>query len=830
MKSNVKEIFQKNWIHLLAIALFIAVPSIYFYPHLQGKTLNQDDSNEGYGQSAEVTYFKNNSASDKNIALWTSGLYIGQPAFFAGTAIPQPLSNIDGWLKSIGLVSPVNDFFIFSLAIYMALLSFRVSPLISAFAAIACSLSTNNIVLYQAGHYMKIGSIAYGGFIIAGTYLLAHRKNYLSGLVLYALGFALTINQHHIQMIYYLYMSLILFGLIYAYDFIKQKDYAHFGKVVALVILGSLIGIGSNTTRLWTTYELSEETVRGPNILEPVSSEQIDSKQTSTEASDGLDWDYAMAWSNNTLDVLSGLVPRMVGGSSAERIKSGESYNALRRSGVSMQQDGSYRLPMYWGALVATSGPVYFGAIIVFLFVFGSMVMKGKLKWWLVASTIFTVALSYGKNFELLSRFMFEYVPLYNKFRTPQSILSVTIIFITLLAALGVHSFFNAPEKERKKMLKPFFLSLGIVGGVCAFIAVLGPSLFSFSGANDAVYRQSGLLTFLIEDRKSFMQQDALRSLVYILIAGAIMYVWHLKRIKLPVAIGLLTVFIVGDLWGVNRRYVHPDDYVFSSGSERVEDYYIERDVDKAIFARETSRYDYRVLDLSINTFNTNYATYFHNTIGGYIATKLQRIQDIQDIHFSRLTRPVLDMLNTTYIINQNQELIINDQALGWAWFVEDVQFVETNREEINALSDINPAMTAVVKQDEFSEYLSENIIGEPSVIDEIERVDYQLDYWKYEYSTKEERLAVFSEMWYKPEKGLHAYVNGDRAEFIRVNYMLRGIVVPEGEGVIEFRYEPESYYLGNRITQASALGLILLLMSILGYQIFLAVKRKELT
>lgn len=812
MNKKLRILLQKYWIHFLAPVILIIIPALFFYPEIQGKKMSQDDVNESPGQKGELWHYRAETNFERE-PLWTSGIYIGAPGIMNGSiteATLTPIANTIGlWLSN-----PFRSFYVLGISAFICLLILGVKPSLAIFGGLIFSLSTNNIILYHAGHMMKIGSIMYLPFMISGAYLLSAKQKYLSGTALFTLGLALSVYVFHIQMVYYFAISLIMFGLIYAFHCIRNKDYIHLAKVFCLVILGVITALGSNMAFLWPTYELSEETVRGPNILEPISSEQTNSNQTQPEASDGLDWDYAMAWSNNTLDVLSGLVPRIVGGSSAERVKSGDTFNALRRSGAAMQSDGSYKLPMYWGALPFTSGPVYFGAIIVFLFVFGAMVVKGQLKWWLVASTVFTVALSYGKNFELLSRFMFEYAPLYNKFRTPQSILSVTIVFITLLATLGAHTFFNASEKERKKMLKPFFVSLGIIGGISAFIAVLGPSLFSFSGANDATYRQSGLLTFLLEDRKSLMQQDALRSLAFILIAGAIMYAWHLKKIKLSVAITLLTIFVVGDLWGVNRRYIHPDDYEYNSGGQRVEEYYIERDVDRAIFAREDSRYDYRVLDLSINTFNTNYTSYFHNTIGGYSATKLQRIQDMQDIHLSRLTRPVLDMLNTTYIINQNEELIINDQALGWVWFVEDVQYVETNRDEINALTNIDPSKSAAVRDIEFSDYLSSFESPKTPNNDVIQRTNYELDIWEYSYDTDERRLAVFSEMWYKPYKGLKAYIDGQEAEFIRVNYMLRAMIVPEGSGVIEFRFEPRSYLLGLQIQRIFTLFLVLLLIA----------------
>lgn len=821
-----KKLVKEHWIHGLAIVLFLAIPSVFFYPEFQGKLLSQDDLNEGPGQMAEFDYADNtifNDSEKEDRPLWTSAMYIGQPSFFF-VCCKTPIGPLHSYLQ-FRFDQQTGYFFLLAMGMYIVLISMGLNPILAVAGGVAMAMSTNNVVLYQAGHMMKIGSIMYGLFIIAGTYLLAHKQKYLIGLALYALGFAMSIYTHHIQMIYYIYISLVLFGFIYAYQFIKDKAYVRFSKVVAIVLLGSILGIAPNMAKLWTTYELSEETVRGPNIIEEVESSTEEATAGGGESSSGLDWEYAMQWSNNTLDVFSALVPRMVGGSSAERVRSGASFNALRRAGQGVEADGSMRLPLYWGDLPFTSGPTYFGAIMVFLFTLGAFLVKGKVKWWLVGSTAITIAISYGHNFEVFNRLLFEYAPLFNKFRTPMSVLSVTIIFITILGLLGLYRYLEdiRTKKEKAVAQSRLLWSAGITGGVCLAIAVLGPSLFSFSGPNDGNYQSSGLLQFLIEDRKSFMQQDAFRSLIFIMVAAVVLYLISLKKIPIKVGVGVVGVLILVDFWGVNRRYIHPSDYKYESGQERAEEYYTEREVDRQIYSLEDSRFDYRVLDLSINTFNTNYATYFHNTIGGYIATKLQRIQDIQDFHFTRLTRPVLDMLNTKYIINQNEELVINDQALGWSWFVEEVNYVETNRQEIEALYEFDPSATAVVKRDEFESYLEGQDYSVSSPTDRIERTEYLMDIWKYEYSTSNSRIAVFSEMWYKPEKGLKAYVNGEEVDFIRVNYMLRGLPVPPGKGEIEFRFDPLSVRLGSVVSSAGTWILYILLT----LSFFYAVKAK---
>ena len=817
------KLFQAVLPHGVSVLLFIVVNAIFFAPQFEGKMIGQDDINESPGKSKEIAEYR--EVNDRT-PLWTGSQYIGQPSFYTGLSFQNPLAKLERVLY-LGFGRPANVFILSMLTTYIALLVFGVNPWISMIGGLGYGMATNNIILFHAGHMMKIGSLLYLPIIFAGAYLLVNRR-YLGGFVLYALGFAMTVYQHHIQMIYYGYLCLLIFGFWYLIEWIKTKDYKRLGTVVLLVILGSGLGITSNLARMWTTYEISDESIRGANILEPVDAT---GQASETEPEEGLDWEYAMAWSNNSLDLLAGLVPGIVGGSSGERMKEGAAYNALRRSGAAMQPDQSYRLPMYWGALPFTSGPVYFGAVMLLLFAMGAGLARGGLKWFLVGGTILTFAISYGKNLEFFNRILFDYFPLYSKFRTPQSVTSVTSMLIPMLGAIGLWEWKKHVESAKKIHWQPLLIGVGVIGGLCLFVLLAGPSMFSFQGANDSAYAQSGLLPLLIEDRKAMLTSDALRSLVFVFLTGTILALYAMKRVKFWMVVIGLAGLVIMDFWGVNRRYIAPDDFQ-KSQSQIAEDYYAEREIDQYIKSLEGDRGDYRVLDLSINTFNTNKTTYHHNTIGGYTAVKLQRIQDMIDVHLATMNRDVLNMMNTSYIITQNEQVIDNEDALGWAWLVEDWVFVETNRDEINTVAEIDPAKTAVVKKDEFGAYMEglsqitegngdELLSNDSSDSDQIERVDYQLDYWKYEYDVSQPRLAVFSEIWYKPTKGLHAYVNGERAEFIRVNYMLRGIKVPEGEGIIEFRFEPASYIVGNPVTQASGWGLIVMLVGWIAYTLY---------
>ncbi len=803
--KDIKPLFQRALPHLGVIALFFLINLAFFYPQLEGLDTAQHDILESYGKNIEVVEHYRATGEKK---LWSNNIFAGMPSFYNGLRFDNNLTLVENPLM-LFFGRPIGFFMVYMLVTYFSLLIIGLRPLESAIGAIGFGFATNNIILYDAGHLFKNGSLMYSPFIIAGVISMI-RKKFLAGMIIYALGLALAIKWHHVQMTYYLYICLLILGVIYLVKFVRSKEYSVLGKVLLYTLIGTSLGVAANTARLWTTYDYSEETMRGKPILEE-SAGQMSSSSTQ----DGLDWDYAMGWSNNTLDVLTGIVPGMVGGSSGERMSSGATYDALINAGQRPEVDGTFSLPMYWGALPFTSGPIYFGAIFVFLFVLALFLVKGRIKWWLAISTLVTILISYGKNMELFNWLLFEYFPMFNRFRTPNSVLSITSMLIPMLGAMGLYAWFN--NKDHAARLKALYYSAGITGGLCLFIALLGPGMFSFEGQNDAQLQGSPLYELIVEDRKSMMSGDAFRSLMFILLAGGLLWLHQLGKIKAIYVLSGILLLVIIDLWGVNRRYLKAEDFT-TNREALVDQYYQEREVDRQIKEMEESRGDYRVHDLSINTFNSNRTSYHHNTIGGYSAVKMQRIQDMIDLHISRMNMDVLNMLNARYIIDQNEQLQINREALGWVWLVSDIHRVNSPREEIDALNDFNPAQTAVVLADEFGGYLDGL---QPTGEGRIERVVYDLDYWKYEYNTDSEQLAVFSEIWYKPEKGMRAFVNGEEVDFIRANYCLRAIRVPAGTGVIEFSYEPRSFIVGDVITQLSSMLLVLLLLGWLGYSFY---------
>ena len=892
--TDLQSLARKALPHAAVLLLFFIINSLYFYPQYTGMQMGQGDISESPGRQQEIIDYRKETGEQ---ALWTNNIFVGQPGFYSGVSYKNTLKQVERAFQFF-MERPIGTFIGLMSITYIALILMGLPVGISVIGAIGFGFATNNIILYEAGHMMKVGTLAYMPFIIGGLFLLI-RKSFLNGFLLYTLGMGLSIYHAHIQMLYYLMLIFIVLGVIYLGIWIKEKKFSLLGTVIALALFGTILGVAANTARLWTTYEFADETMRGEPILKPVAdrasepsepesgdqsaesqgSEVADSQAADTQGSEaasggGLDWEYAMAWSNNTVDLLTGIIPGIAGGSSAESLDSGAAVDALRRAGVRSGPGGSYQLPLYWGALPSTSGPIYFGAVLLFLAVIGLRTVKSPVKWWLVSAILITVLLSYGKNAAWFNQFLFDTIPMFNKFRTPNSVLSVTTYLIPLLAVLGLYHWMklggdvqsddesnfsqsntssesdaattkskskskaqsrsNRSKSSRNKnqtwlaILKqdprtqPMLIALGITGGFALFIALFGTSLFSFRGANDAAYAESGLLPLLIEDRQSLLTGDAWRTLFYILGAAVIMTLAILKpTLRKEYIFAGLTILVTADFWGVNRRYIEPSDFQ-ATQAELQEEFYAERPIDRQIKERETSRHDYRVLDLSINTFITNKTSFHHNTIGGYSAVKMRRIQDLIEEHISKMNMDVLNMLNTTYIITQQEQLFVNEQALGWAWFVDDIRRVDTPRAEIDALHEIDPARTAVVLDREFDNY-TEGL--QPTGTGTIERVEYTLDDWRYEYNTDSDQLAVFSEIWYKPEKGLHAYLNGERVDFIRANYALRAIKVPAGQGVIEFRFEPASFLVGDKITRATSFLLVFFILGLMGFRIVQSVR-----
>ncbi len=788
--------------HLLTILGFVVLSSIYFYPQLQGKVIQQGDIVSFEGMVGELTQYKEATGEQPK---WSNGQFGGMPMFQTGVGQQNNLVAYVQKAFHLFLSRPIGYFVAAMLSFYIMMLCFGSSTWLSALGALAFGFTTNQMVLYEAGHTSKFMAIAYSCLIIGGFYLGYVRKKLWLGAAVFTLGLALELIANHVQMTYYLFLTMVIWGVMLLVESIREKTLPAFLKTTGVFLIGVLLAVGSFTSRLWPTYEYQKDTMRGDPILEADGT----GNSSSSSETDGLAYDYAMQWSNGALDVAATLVPKVVGGGSGEAIGDNlQTYNIFRRSGMPAQ-NGKYQAPMYWGKLPFTSGPVYYGAAIFFLFVLGLILHKSTFRWWVVAAVAFTFLLSLGSNLDWFQKLFFNNLPLYNKFRAPSSVLSITAVFFPIMAVIGLKELFTGDHTKQEK-LKAIYWAAGSLGAICLFFLLLGGAMFDFSSPGDARYANTGLVETLIADRKTMMRNSAWRSLLIIAIAAGLLWAYVQDRMKMMPVLGILGLVAVGDLWLVDRQYLGEEDFV---APRNYEANFSPRPVDQQILTQEPNRGAYRVLDLSVNTFNSSSTSYFHNTIGGYHPAKLQRYQDLIDRHISQNNQQVLAMLNAKYIIRQDQTLAVNPEALGNAWFVETIRMVNSANEEIDALSNFNAATEAIVHQ-EFSDYVAG---FDPVQAGVITLASYFPDHLVYESNAPEEQFAVFSEIWYGPNKGWQAYIDGEPVEHIRVNYALRGMRVPAGRHRIEFIFDPKSYRVGEQITLASSLLLVLGSLGIIG-------------
>jgi hypothetical protein len=773
-------------IHGIALATFLILSIIYFYPQLQGKVIPQGDIVSFKAASHEIMTY---GERDGKYPLWTNSMFGGMPAYQISMHTPGNRTMLVEKVFNLFLDRPIGYFIAMMIGFYIMCLTFEISPLVALLGSIAFGLTVNHFVLFEAGHTTKLRAFAFFGIVVAGI-VNAYRGKYLLGAFLFAIGMALEIGVNHIQMPYYLFISLLVYVAILLYRDFRAGKLASFLKASAYLLIALLLAVGANASRLWTTAQYAQDTMRGKPILT-----KTDVDETSSSQVEGLAWDYAMQWSNQPLDLLTYLVPGIVGGGSREPVDSDAAFARITGQNTA----GEIFAPLYWGGLPFTSGPSYVGAIILFLFILGALVAKGDLKWWLVTTTILTLLLSLGKNFEFFNRLFFDYFPLYNKFRTPNSIASITEFLMVLMATWTLSEMIQG-KIDNIRLRKGIFYASGITAGLCLILAILGPSLFSFTSPNDGSY-DPRLVEALISDRQSLLTSDATRSMIFILIGGGLLYFFQKQKLNANLTVVVLAVLVTIDLWGVGRRYLNEKSFVRPNQAESALN---PRQVDE--FIKKDSDLHYRVLDLSVNTFNSAIPAYHHKLIGGYHAAKLQRYQDMIDYYIASNHIPVLNMLNAKYIIDRNGEVQVNMQALGNAWFIRQIRQVGTANEEIESLQNLDPATTAVIHK-EFADYQGDQSFQpDGSIMLE----SYHPDKLVYKSSSGSDQFAVFSEIWYGPDKGWSAYIDDQPVEFTRVNYVLRGLKMPAGEHTIAFEFKPKAFYLGEIISNIASITIML--------------------
>ncbi len=812
--------------HLGAIAIFAIVSAIYFYPQLSGKVMQQTDIISVRSMSKEMDDYR---AKTGHQALWTNAMFGGMPTYQINSIRDGNQTGVFDNLAQLFINRPIGRFISAMLAFYILMMVMGVPFWAGIFGAITFGLTTNNLILFEAGHTSKLTAIAYLPLMAAGI-LMAFRRQYISGAAVFGIGSALEMYANHIQMTYYLVLTLLIFGVARLIYDIQQKDLLHFAKAAGILIISGLLGLGTATSNLLPTYEYSKDTMRGDGILPKAENTAAAPQATDIQgAKGGLAYDYAMQWSNNTLDVFATLIPGVAGGSNQEAVSSdSKTLIDLRSKGYNVP--GTFKLPLYWGGLPFTMGPAYLGAIVLFLFGMGIILVKGPEKWWLSLGVLLTVLLSMGKHFDVLNHFFFDYVPLYNKFRAPSSVLSVTAFLAPALGFLALAKIID-PTTDRKKIIQALQIVGGVLGVITLFYAIMGSSFYDFSSPSDQRLTDQGIsVPAIVADRKSEMSSDAWRSFLLIALCAGLVWAWATERIKrnvLIIGIGVLAFF---DTWSVGRRYVSADSFVTKNNYQNN---FAPRPADQQIM--QDKDLSYRVHDLTIDAFQSAQASYFHKTVGGYNPAKLQRYNDIIDRYLLKGNQGVFDMLNTKYFIvpggQQSPEggqappamVQLNPRALGNAWFINTIKPVKTPLEEINALDTLQ-ARTQVVINQEFDSYTKGlNIV--PDSAASIKLTQYDPQSLTYTSNAKTEQFAVFSEIWYGPNKGWQAYVDGKPVEHIRVNYLLRGMRVPAGKHTIEYKFDPKSYETGKMVSGISSIVLIGLLGVVIGTSVWSAIK-----
>ncbi|MGM0532841.1 MAG: YfhO family protein, partial [Bacteroidota bacterium] len=812
---------KKSIPHIIAIVLFLSISYAYFTPLLEGKSIKQSDRTAHIGISQELKDYRKETGEE---ALWTNRLFGGMPGYFISTNFPNNHISEVHSLLMIG-ERPASLVFICLLGFYITLLLLGVNPWISIVGAIAYAFSSYFFIIIAAGHNTKAIAIAYMAPLIASI-IYTYRKKIPLGLVLTGVFLALIIKANHPQITYYAAITVVIFVIFELARSIRANQTKHFIKVSLLLLIPLVLAVGSNMGRLWTTLEYTDYSMRGQSELEK-SKEQ----QTS-----GLDKDYATRWSYGIGETFTLLIPNYAGGSSQGELSTdSETYNTLEdNANIPTNQARQFikNAPLYHGNQPFTEGAVYVGAIILFFFVFGLYIIKGPIKWWIVAATILSVMLAWGNNFMVLTNFFMEYVPAYSKFRTVSMTLVIAEFTIPLMAILALKKILNR-EIQKDQFWKAFKNSLYIVGGIC-LLFILMPGIFQdFSGPSDNQL-PGWLAESLREDRKSILRQDAFRSLIFILIGAGIIAAFYYKKLKQSYALILLGVFILIDMWNINKRYLNEENF---SRPQEVMNPFPKSKADEVILDDQEN--NFRVLNLAVNTFNDASTSYYHNSVGGYHGAKLQRYQDMIDYHIQdemqEITnnledeninrqqidnvlknQEVLNMLNTKYIIyNKDQAPLRNDHNLGKAWFVDEYKIVADAQAEINALDDFDPKETAIVDQD-FNEYLDDKKYNKDTT-GNIELTHYEPNHLQYDYQAGSEQLVVFSEVYY-PE-GWKLMIDGEEADLFRANYILRAATVPAGKHEIEMKFEPKSYYMGDRISGYSSVILLIFLIGVIGFE-----------
>ncbi|MFK2252577.1 YfhO family protein [Bacteroides fragilis] len=820
---------------LIAILAFIVISFIYFFPAItEDRILFQHDTVAGAGAGQEAKEYYERTGERTR---WTNALFGGMPTYQMSPSYDstEPLTFVQK-VYHLFLPNYVWLTFIMMLGFYILLRAFGIPAWLAGLGGIIWGFSSYFFILIAAGHIWKFITLAYIPPTIAGI-VLAYRKKYLLGGIITALFMAMQILSNHVQMTYYfLFVILFMVGAFFE-DAWRKKELPQFFKATGVLIVAGLIGVSINLSNLYHTYEYSKETMRGKSELKY---EGAAAKQTSS----GLNRDYITQWSYGIGETFSLLVPNVKGGASVPLSRSEKAMEKANPMYSSLYS----QLTQYFGDQPMTSGPVYVGAFVLMLFILGCFIVKGPMKWALLGATIFSILLSWGKNFMGLTDFFIDYIPMYNKFRAVSSILVIAEFTIPLLAILTLKEILTKPELLKEK-LKYIYISFGLTGGLALLFAI-APRLFfpTYIPGNEMAALQNALpadqlspiIANLEEMRVHLFTSDAWRSFFIVTIGTLLLLAYNAKKLKATWTVAAIALLCLGDMWSVNKRYLYDEQFIPKSEQTAT---FRKTQTDELIL--QDPSLDYRVLNFAGNTFEENNTSYWHKSVGGYHAAKLRRYQEMIDHHIAKEMQaayqevataggqmdsvnaakfPILNMLNTKYFIfpagQQGQTVPIeNPYTFGNAWFIDKIQYVNNANEEIDAIGQVDLQQTAIVDS-KFKEALKGVNEGYKDSLSTIRLTSYEPNQLVYETSSPQDGIVVFSEIYYP---GWTATIDGKPADIARADYILRAMNVPAGKHTIEMRFDPQSLH----ITEGIAYGAMALLL--VGVIILIWIYRKNI-
>lgn len=781
--------------HFICVAILGIVSVVYFYPIVSGKSIQQSDISQFLGMSKQIVDHREEFNEEP---FWLDNAFLGMPSFQVSAKYPfDILYYIDQGIRF--LPRPADYLFLYLISFYFLIISLRINYKYALFGALAFGFSTYLIIILGVGHNTKALALGYLPLVLSG-FLITLRGDYLKGFILSSLFLGLQVHANHYQMTYYTLIMLFIVVVIHYWDFFKKNELRRIYQSLIVFLSVGLISLMMNAPSLLATKEYSEFSTRSKNEI------SINPDGSLKESMNGLDKDYITEYSYGILESFNLIFPRFMGGGSSETIRESSKLMEFIRSLEPNQAQQVYQFSkMYWGNQPIVAAPAYIGISIFFIFLISLLLVNDLNRKWIVISIIISLILSWGKNFSVLTDFMIDSFPLYDKFRAVSSIQVIIEFCIPFLAVLGLKNFFSNDFDEKKKLNSLKYVSVFLISLILIFY-VFGGYILDFKSDFEIFSQYPEILNLIIEERKYLFEYDLIRSLIIVISVAIILFLFLKKLIKANVSLALLTIVLIFDLWDVNKSYVNADQFV---NSTNVISPFTKAIYDEAIL-RDKS--DFRVYEPQ-RGFSNARTSYFHKSIAGYHAAKPKRIQNLYDFYISNNNMKILSMLNVKYLIQISEDnplgVTRNPNNLGNAWFIEETKIVDSADEELLNLNQVE-LKSICITQDQSLKGLNYKLDNRNS----IELVKRKANELVYKSSTTSTQFAVFSEAFYK--KGWQAYIDNKPVSHYKVNYLLRGLIIPEGDHEIVFKFYPEIVKSGVYISIVSYLILFMIFIKLI--------------